>query len=249
MRIDAHQHFWGPYAPDLLWSILNRNRFEGSITVQSIAGMDETRRLLDLAKANDFVRGVIAWVDLADARLGDTLDALQREDKFKGVQWAPESDDGEVPVGALELACRGLPLDLLIRPQHLPLIPRLAERVPPLRMVIDHIARPDVEGGVTGAWARGIEAAAEIPQVYCKLSALSLLDAPKWHAAALKPFVQHVIQSFGPDRLMFGSGWPACLEAGRWKESLAAFTQSIGALPMETREKLLGATAKKFYLL
>jgi L-fuconolactonase len=249
MRIDAHQHFWGPYEPDLLWSILKRNRFDGSITVQSIAGIAETQRLFGLANANPFIRGVIAWVDLNDPNLGNTLDQLQQHDKFKGVQWEPESDDAALPEGLLELGARGLTLDLLLRPQHLQLIPRIADRAPMLRMAIDHIARPDVEGGVTAVWAQGMEAAAQIPQVYCKLSALSLLDAPKWHAAALQPFVRHLMALFGYERLMFGSGWPACLEAGRWKESLACFTQAIGAHPMKAREKLLGCTAKKFYLL
>jgi L-fuconolactonase len=72
-------------------------------------------------------------------------------------------------------------------------------------------------------------------------------DPHRWSAERLRPFVQHVLSLFGPDRLMFGSDWPVCTPAGTWKEVLAAFTQAIGPQSMEVRETLLGGTAGKFY--
>jgi len=272
MRIDAHQHFWNVdlfeyawmppppsdlrlnYLPDLLWRILKRNRFDGSVLVQANTTLEETHWLLDLAEANEFVRAVVGWVDLTDPQLGRVLDELQKRPKFKGVRHPvqDEADDNwllraSVLAGLAELARRRLPYDLLLRPRHLPLVPRVAESVPELRMVIDHIAKPPIASQAMEPWARDIEAAARLPQVYCKLSGMVTEAAKNWKAEDLRPYVAHVMRIFGPDRLMFGSDWPVCTPAGSWKEVLAAFTQAIGAQPIEVREKLLGDTAARFY--
>ena len=273
MRIDAHQHFWDlsrfeyawmppepsvlrqTFLPDRLERILARNRFDGSVVVQANTLLAETHWLLDLASANEFIRAVVGWVDLTDPRLGSVLDELQKHPKFKGVRHPvhDEADDNwlmraDVLAGLGELARRGLPYDLLLRPRHLPLVPRVAERAPGLRMAIDHLAKPPIAAQVREPWARDIEAASKLPQVYCKLSGMITEADPKsWTAGHLRPYVSHVMRIFGPDRLMFGSDWPVCLPAGAWKEALAAFTQSIGAQPIEVREKLLGETARRFY--
>jgi L-fuconolactonase len=273
MRIDAHQHFWQvgrfeyawmpeppsplarDYFPADLWPVLERNRFEGSIAVQATHEIRETEWLLELAGESPWIRGVVGWVDLTDARVGDTLDRFQQNARFKGVRhMAQDEPDHEwllradVIRGLRELERRGLPYDLLIYPRHLPLVPRLAEQVPELRMVIDHIAKPPIAAGQLERWAEGMECAAQYPQVCAKLSGMiTEADHRDWKATDLKPFVEHAYGCFSADRLMFGSDWPVCLLAGSWKAVLAAFTQSLGALPMNTREKLLGGTAARFY--
>jgi len=273
MRIDAHQHFWDlerfeypwmppppsplafSFLPQHLRPILKRNKFDGSVAVQAKASMEETAWLLDLASENDFILGVVAWVDLTDPRLGETLDRLQRHPKFKGVRH-PVHDEPDVNWvlrddvlrGLRELAKRGLPYDLLFRPPHLPLIPRIAERAPELRMVIDHLAKPPIGSGKLDGWAEDLVRAAEHPQVYCKLSGMITEASPQWTADELKPFVRHAFEVFGADRLMFGSDWPVCLLACEtWKVTLAAFTQAHGALPLEVRNKVIGETAQRFY--
>jgi L-fuconolactonase len=273
MRIDAHQHFWDidrfeypwmppepsplrqSFLPDLLHRILKRSRFEGTILVQANTLLAETRWLLELAEAHEFIRGVVGWVDLTDPRLGAVLDELQKRPKFLGVRHPvhDESDDQwlvreDVLGGLAELARRGLPYDLLLRPKHLPLVPRVAARAPDLRMVIDHLAKPAIAAGRMEPWAQDIERAASLPQVYCKLSGMiTEADPANWKADDLRPYVSHVLRIFGPDRLMFGSDWPVCITAGTWKQVLAAFTQAIGQQPIEFREKLLGGTAARFY--
>jgi L-fuconolactonase len=243
------------FLPPQLEPILKRNRFDGSVVVQANTILDETRWLLELASGHDFIRGVVGWVDLTDPRLGDALDEFQRHPKLKGVRhlvhdepdvnWLMRED---VSNGLRELARRGIPYDLLLRPQHLKLVPRVAERVPALRMVIDHIAKPLIAAQRMDGWAEDMEAAAKIPQVYCKLSGMITEAAPRgWKAEHLKPYVAHVLTVFGPGRLMFGSDWPVCTLAGTWKEVLAAFTQAIGPQLIEVREKLLGGTAASFY--
>ncbi len=275
MRIDAHQHFWDihrfqypwmppgesplrrNYVPQDLEPILKRNRFEGSVVVQANTIIEETLWLLELASEHEFVRGIVGWVDLTDPRVGATLDKFQRHAKFKGVRHLVHDEPdvnwllrADVIAGLRELARREVPYDLLLRPQHLKIVPGVAEKVPGLRMVVDHIAKPPIATGRMDDWAEDMATVAKIPNVYCKLSGMITEADPRgWKAEHLRPYVAHVLKLFGPERLMFGSDWPVCTLAGSWKEVLAAFTQAIGPQPIDVREKLLGGTAEKFYLL
>ncbi len=273
MRIDAHQHFWDlglleygwmppgegvlrrNYFPEDLRSVLQENRFDGSVVVQANTTMAETYWLLELAAANAFVKGVVAWVDLTDAGLPRVLDDLQKHPKFKGVRH-PVHDEpdaawllrSEVLRGLKELARRDIPYDLLLRPIHLPLMPQLADAVPGMRMVIDHIAKPLIAQREMENWADDIAAAAKVPGMHCKLSGMiTEADHGKWTSQDLRPYVQHVLQCFGASRLMFGSDWPVCKLAGSWKQVLAAFTQALGAQSQETRDPILGDVAIGFY--
>lgn len=222
MRIDSHLHFSARHCPEHMAPILERNRFDGAIAVQPVPSAGETRRLLRLASEHAFVLGVAGWADLGDPRLGDVLDEYQRHPKFRGICHSPGD---EIPAGLAEIARRGIPLDLLLRPGQLPLVPRIAGRVPELRMAIT--LQPIDE------WAGDFEQAAGLPQVCCKVTG--------------SPLARQALAVFGPRRLMFGSGWPACLPARTWKATLAAFTQSTSPLPTAAREELLGGTAGRFY--
>jgi len=275
MRIDAHQHFWDltrldypwmppgesvlrkNYLPEDLAPILESNRFEGTVVVQANVVMEETWWLLDLAARYELIRGVVAWVDLTDPHVGDTLDRCQRHPKFKGVRHLVHDEPDvhwllrdDVTRGLRELARRNIPYDLLLRPPHLPLIPKIAERVAELRMVIDHIAKPLIASRQIEPWARDMESVSKIPGMHCKLSGMiTEADHGNWQADDLRPYVQHVLSLFPPERLIFGSDWPVCLLAGTWKQMFAAFTQACGPIPSEQREQILGGTATRFYSL
>ena len=275
MRIDSHQHFWDldllsyswmpadpsplrrNFLPQDLKPKLERNRFDGSVVVQATTQAEETGWLLNLADENPFILGVVAWADLTSPDLGHTLDRLQKRPKFKGLRHPvqDEADDRwllrrDVIDGLRELERRGIPYDLLLRPQHLAIVPELVEKLPDLPMVIDHIAKPLIAQHVMQGWAEDMERIAQIPHMHVKLSGMiTEADPGKWTAEDLRPYVQHVLRLFGPDRMMFGSDWPVCLLAGSWKEVLAAFTQSLGAQPVEVRDKILGGTAQRFYRL
>jgi L-fuconolactonase len=275
MRIDAHQHFWDldllsypwmppaptplrrNFLPEDLRPKLERNRFDGSVVVQATTQPEEARWLLDLADANQFILGVVAWADLTSPNLPATLDQLQKRPKFKGIRHPvhDETDDRwllrpDVIAGLRELECRGIPYDLLLRPQHLPIIPKLVEKVPDLPMVIDHLAKPLIAKGVLDGWASDMERISQIPHIHVKLSGMiTEAEWTNWTSDNLRPYIQHVLRLFGPDRLMFGSDWPVCLLAGSWKEVLAVFTQAIGPQSIDVRSRLLGETAQKFYRL
>jgi L-fuconolactonase len=234
MRIDAHQHFTAEYTPDVLAPILKRNRFEGAVV---ICHSDDVGFHFELAARHAFIQAVVAWVDLAAPNLGHILDDYQRHPKFRGVVSVLGP---ELPPGLAELERRQLTLDL----SEPATVPCIADRCPSLRLVIDHLGRPPAD---PDAWARRVEAAAQHPQVFGKLSGLITHVPTRWKAEDFRPYVHYALRTFGPDRLMFGSDWPAYLPEGTFKEALAAFTQSIGALPMEAREHLLGTTAARVY--
>ena len=234
MRLDAQHSFSERYPLPTLASILKRNRFEGTILTAP-----QATRPSELAGLPEFVRGVVIRADRMDPRM---LDEYQREARFRGLSLGPT--DG-LPEYLEELERRNLTLDLRDK---LGCIPGIADRLPSLRMAIVHLGSPVVgNDGAWDRWASALEAAAHAPQVCCKLSGLTGLRESPWRAEDLRPYVEHALAVFGPGRLMFGSGWPANLPEHTWKESLAAFTQSIGARPMEVREELLGGTAARFY--
>jgi L-fuconolactonase len=243
------------FLPEDLRPILERNRFDGSVVVQATTHRGEATWLLDLAAKHPFILGVVAWVDLTDPQLGKTLDGLQKNERFKGIRHPvhDEADDRwllrtDVLGGLKELERRKIPYDLLLRPQHLPSAIELVDKLPSLPMVIDHIAKPLIAKQRMDGWAQDLERISKAPNVFVKLSGMITEAEPKkWTADHLRPYVQHTYRLFGPDRCMFGSDWPVCLLAGIWKEALAGFTQALGPLPQEPRNKVIGETAARFY--
>ena len=130
-RIDSHQHFTREYLPSLLFPILKRNRFDGSVAVVNVPSVEETRWLLGLAAEHDFIRAVVGWADLADPRVGEVLDEYQRHAKFRGVCYWFE---GDLPRGLGEVSRRGLTLDVSAG-----YTPAIADGFPALRVAIDHV--------------------------------------------------------------------------------------------------------------
>jgi L-fuconolactonase len=173
-----------------------------------------------LVPTPDFVRGIVAaeW---------DDLEACLRHPKCRGIRVA------DVPPSLDALESRGIPVDFS---GSLSEVPRLAAAHPRLTIVIEHLGVPAADD-----WPARIEAAAQHPNVCCKLSGLTMFQPSP------RPFVQRALALFGPGRLMFGSDWPHGLPDYTWKHNLAAFTQAIGAQTIEVREQLLGGTAARVY--
>ena len=197
MRIDSHQHFWDPaavdyfwmpkdhpvlsrnYLPADLWPIYERNLFDGSVVVQAAHNDAETDWLLGLAAAEERILGVVAWADLQSPGLGHRLDHLQKQRKFAGIRHIVHDEPDvnwllrpAVVEGLRELARRGIPYDLLLKPPHIPVAIELMERVPDLRCVIDHIAKPNIAQGQMEPWLEGMRTLAQIPSMHVKLSGM-----------------------------------------------------------------------------
>ena len=273
--IDTHQHFWQieqfPYAwmtddlaplrrdmlPEHLAIELAACAVAGTVTVQADQCVEETRFLLQLADQYEFVMGVVGWVDLTDPDVGRVLDDLSANAKLKGIRHVvhdePETEwlvREDVLRGLREVARRGLAYDLLLRPQHLPLIEPVAKACPQLRLIIDHIAKPPIASGRLQPWADHIRRAARIEGLHCKLSGMiTEADWENWEVRDLKPYAEVVIDAFGPERLTFGSDWPVCMLAGSYGEVYHAFCELIGSLSTHEQEQVRQLNAWQFYKL
>jgi L-fuconolactonase len=274
MLIDAHHHFWqlGRFdyswldAPELapirrdflpadLAPLLEQTGIQRSIFVQTQHNLDETRWVLGLAERHDFLAGVVGWVDLASPACEEQLLQLKAHPRFVGVRHVTQDEPDEdfivgpdVLRGLGVLEKHGVPFDLLFYVQHLRHAPALAQRLPGLRMVIDHLAKPKIRARLVADWRRELQAAARHPNVYCKLSGLiTEADWQNWAPADLRPYVQTALDCFGPQRCMFGSDWPVCLLAGSYRQVFDALTDALGPLSEGDRAQVFGGTAARFY--
>ncbi len=272
-RTDSHHHLWDlsqldygwmppgdsvikrDYLPHDLEPLLKRNGISATVLVQAHESVEEADWLLDLFAANEFIAGVVAWVDLTSPDVGQVLDRLMARGGLVGIRHGAEHDPDQEWLtrdasirGLREVAARGLAYDVLTRPHQLSQVPPLAEKVPGLRMVVDHISKPPIATGEIEPWAADIAKVAAIPGVYCKVSGMvTEADHANWKPNDLKPYVAHVLDVFGPGRVMFGSDWPVCLLAAEYDDVLAAALEAAGTLSPEDTARLLGGNAIDFY--
>ena len=261
MIVDAHQHFWQvgrfdypwmtsdlgilyrDYLPSQFEPVLRENGVAQTVLVQASNSVAETRWLLELAEANEFIAGVVGWVDLTDDF------ELPVHPKFKGVRHLVESepaDDwlvGVIP-GLNRLAAHGLSYDLLVHTRHLPYVRTVAESCPDLRLVIDHLAKPAIAKHGLEEWKKGIEPLAAYRNMYCKLSGLvTEANWDSWQTDDLRPYVDYALDLFGPERLMFGSDHPVCLLAASYARVLESFKEIV------SEDRIFAQNARTFYRL
>ena len=140
------------------------------------------------------------------------------------------------------------PTILLLRPPHLKHIPELSRRVPGLKMVVDHLAKPLIRARELEPWRTDLAAVAKIPGMHCKISGMvNEADMARWRATDFAPFVDVALELFGPSRLMFGSDWPVCRLAGEYSEVLAAAQSTLASLSADERAGVFGGNAIRFY--
>ncbi|MFL6192093.1 MAG: amidohydrolase family protein [Actinomycetes bacterium] len=279
-RVDAHHHLWDPGRRAYPWmdeSVAAIRRpfgvadldaaagpegFEATIAVQAVSSVEETEELLDAAAAPGRMAGVVGWVDLADPEVAATLAALRARPGGRSlvgvrhqVHDEPDPDwllRDQVLEGLAAVAGAGLVYDLLVRERELPAARVVAERLPELTLVVDHLAKPRIREGAMEPWTGGLAALARHPNVACKVSGLvTEADWTAWTPAQLVPYVAHAAEVFGPERLLFGSDWPVCLLAAGYAEVVAAATEALGraGLGPAEREAVLGANARRLYRL
>ena len=272
--VDSHHHFWDlslrpydwmpegsplrvNYIADDLRPLLAEAGVDKTVIVQAHASVEETKWCLDIAENNDFVAGVVGWVDLSDSNVGETLDDLQQSSYFKGVRHLWEMDEdhgwlaGDAPIqGLKEVERRGLCYDFLVRPWNLPFVPRIMEHVPDLRAVIDHIAKPNIKEREIEPWLTRLRDVASIDGMRCKVSGMTTeADMENWTTADLAPYVHHVLGMFGVDRLMFGSDWPVSTQGTTYPNWAATVREILKNLPEEQSNYVFGRTAIDFYRL
>ena len=277
VRIDAHQHFWqverGDYfwltpaleplyrdfQPDDLAPLLAAAGVERSLLVQAAQTVAETEYMLSLAEAADFIAGVVGWVDFESPQAPDELARLAETPALKGLR--PMIQDIADPDWMLHpalapayaaLTSAGLVFDALVKPPHLANLITLVDRHPEMTAVIDHGAKPDIGGWApggpeAGTWAAQMRALAERPQISCKLSGLVTEASPDWTLDDLRPYVEVILEAFGPRRVLWGSDWPVLLLAGDYPRWRAATDQLLAELSDDERDQVLGGTAARVY--
>jgi L-fuconolactonase len=273
MRIDSHQHFWkyhpvkdawitndmkviqSDFLPVDLLPLLQENQVDGCITIQADQSEEETHFLLELAQNNDFIKGVVGWVDLCSPDLKSRLDYFSQFKKLKGFRHIiqAEADDNfllkaDFCNGIALLAQYNFTYDILISPKHLPVAFEFVKRFPKQKFVIDHLAKPDFKQTNFTAWEKGIKAIATCPNVHCKVSGLvTEADWNNWKATDFTHCLNVVTEAFGIERLLFGSDWPVSLLAASYKQSCDIVEHYFSKFSKEEQERIWGINAMEFY--
>ena len=230
---------------------------DGVVSVQARQSVEETAWLLELARGSELIKGVVGWVPLISPTVEADLERFAAEQKLKGVRHVlqGESDDGymlreDFNAGIRALKAFGLVYDILIFERQLPPSIELVDRHPAQVFVLDHVAKPRIKDNLFEPWNRNIRELAKRPNVYCKLSGMvTEADWSGWSEEQLQPYIDTVLEAFGPLRLMFGSDWPVCLVASTyqgWWETVGRLT---GGLSADEQARLFGGTATEAYSL
>jgi L-fuconolactonase len=272
-RVDAHQHFWeiesgayswptpadGPiyrtFTPDDLEPDLTAAAMDATVLVQTVDTLQETDSMLATAERYGFVRGVVGWVPLDDAPAAEAALDARPDQRLRGMRhlihhepdpsWLVRASVGE---GLRLLADRGLTFDVVaVFPDHLSLVPTVADRYPDLVLVIDHLAKPPFRSEGWARWSDDLRAAAERPNVAAKLSGLDTAAGPDWTDAEVRPAIDVALDAFGPTRLMFGSDWPVCRQVSRYVDVVRGVESAIAELSTSDRAAIMGGTAIRIY--
>lgn len=273
-RIDAHQHFWKfdpvrdswidatmqkirkDFLPEDLLPLLTANKFEGCVAVQASQSEEETKFLLDLASKNNFIKGVVGWVDLCDKNSEGRLEYFSVHEKAKGFRHVVqgEPDDfmfrADFRNGIAALKQFDYTYDILIFHRQLPAAIDLVNHFHDQPFVIDHVAKPDIKAGNISSWKKDIQEIAKAENVSCKISGMvTEADWSSWKEDDLKPYLDVIFENFSTDKLMFGSDWPVCNVAASYNVIVKTLEDYVAQFSMEEQNKIWSENAKIFYRL
>jgi L-fuconolactonase len=273
MKIDSHQHFWRYDAAREAWiteemAVLRHdflpgqfaaecaaNAMDASVAVQADQSEEETNFLLDLAKSNKRIAGVVGWVDLLSPRVAERLEHFSHFEKLRGFRHMAqaEKDDRflsrhDFVKGVAQLRQFGFTYDILVYARQLPGAIELVSRLPEQRFVIDHLAKPEIKAKKTEPWSARVREIAGNKNVFCKVSGMvTEADWRNWKREDFEPYLDVVFEAFGADRLMFGSDWPVCLVAASYRQVKQLVEDYVKGLSPEDKDKMFGGTAARFY--
>lgn len=274
-RIDSHHHLWRYSHADYPWmlngmesirrdflvpqleSTMHAAKIDGVVTVQARQSLLETDFLLDLASRHDLIRGVVGWLPLADPAITSYLEKYWHYPKLKAVRHVlhDEPDDfymlrEDFNRGVAQLDDVGLRYDILIFERHLPQTIEFVDRYPHQIFIVDHIAKPQIKDHRLSPWRERMQDLARRENIFCKLSGLvTEADWQGWTELDLQPYIDTVLECFGPNRLMFGSDWPVSLVACPYEKWIEVVERSTVSLSVSERDRLFGGTAKEAYRL
>jgi L-fuconolactonase len=273
--IDCHQHFWTfgkrahkfppavgtrldrDFTPEILRPQLKKAGVDGTILVQVLNEVDETYEFLDMQREIDFVAGVVGWVPLTDpAASARTLESMKPRGKLVGIRpliaYEPDPDwllQPSVRESLGLLAKAGLVFEAIpVNDCQFEAVLTVTRAIPELKVVLNHLGNPPVPENGWEPWATYIARAAELPNVSIKLSAgLALVVKWKWSTKEIRRYADHVLDLFGPDRVMAGSNWPVVELGGTYAEVWHGLNELIAHLKPTERAAMLGGSAQRIY--
>ena len=273
MLIDSHQHFWQwskgwfsrpervlsrDYLPEHFEPIVKALSVDKTIVVQTSATVAETDFLLELGETDGFISGVVGWLDLESPEFSKELERYRQNRLFVAVrpmlECLPEDDwilRPRVVDSLLLIAQAGVAFEFLTCTRHLPFVLRVLDRIPNLHAVMDHLSKPEIKTARMQPWQDLMREVALHSNVYCKLSGIvTETDLKNWSLEQLWPYADHILNHFGPERVMFGSDWPVCLLAANYEEVLStARTLVTRSLGESAEGAVFGGNAARFYRL
>lgn len=276
--IDTHQHLWDLDLFSFSWcrSIPPLNRsFRMADYLEAVRGVNlhgsvhleadvdepdmlgETQYIFSLAERDDNpLAGVVAPARPERPDFAASLNLMAGHPQLKGVRRVLHTQPDALLGDPLLreniglLASFDLSFDLCVLPRQLPLAIELVERTPQVSFILDHCGNPPIREGALDPWRSHLKRLSELPNVVCKISGLvTNADWEAWRPEDLRPYVVHVIECFGWERVMFGSDWPVCTLAAtfqQWLDALLDLTSEAGA---DEREKLFYDNARTIYRL
>lgn len=272
MIIDSHQHFWKydpvrdswiddsmkelrrDFLPKDLAPLLKNNGIDGCVAVQANQSENETEFLLNLAQNNTFIKGVVGWVDLRADNIEERLEHYSSNNLFKGIRHIVQAESDDFMLGkkfqnGISLLKQfDLTYDILVFPSQLRAAIQLVNKFPNQKFIIDHMAKPTIKNGKMVDWKKGIELLVRSQNVYCKVSGMvTEADWKNWKKGDFTKYLDVIFDTFGVDRILYGSDWPVCLLAAEYELQLEIIGEYIAKYSAEDKEKIMGGNAINFY--
>ena len=273
MVIDSHQHFWKyepvkhswidddmsvirkNFLPSDLAKVYQENSIDGCVAVQADQTLEETDFLIDLASINNFIKGIVGWVDLRAENIENVLEKYSTDKIVKGFRHVVQGEADHnfllrpnFSRGISLLEKHNFTYDILVFPHQLGSVLEFVKKFPHQKFVIDHIAKPYIKDGYFEGWATMMTAIGKHENVSCKMSGMvTEADFNIWTPEQIHPYMDTVLEAFGSKRILFGSDWPVCLVAGNYSKIKKLTTDFISQLSKIEQNSIMGNNAIEFY--
>ena len=273
MVIDSHQHFWKyepvkhswidddmsvirrNFSPSDLAKVYQENGIDGCVAVQADQTLEETDFLIDLASINNFIKGIVGWVDLRAENIENVLEKYSTDKIVKGFRHVVQGEADHnfllrpnFSRGISLLEKHNFTYDILVFPHQLGSVLEFVKKFPYQKFVIDHIAKPYIKDGYFEGWATMMTAIGKHENVSCKMSGMATeADFNIWTPEQIHPYMDTVLEAFGSKRILFGSDWPVCLVAGNYSKIKKLTTDFISQLSKIEQNSIMGNNAIEFY--
>jgi len=275
MIIDSHHHFWKydpieydwiddsmkvirkDFLPESLELTIREAGVDGVISVQARQSVEETSWLLEMARQNKFIKGVVGWLPLINDDIEVELEKYSGNKLLKGLRHVIQGEPDpkfmlrkDFNSGVSLLKKYSMAYDILIVERQLPNMIRFVDQHPDQVFVLDHIAKPLIAKHELSLWKENIQELARRENVSCKISGMvTEADFNSWTPQQLQPYFVVVLEAFGADRLLFGSDWPVCLVATSYKNWMDLVQKSISELSKIEQAQIMGENAIRLYQL